>query len=207
MQNNLENVSFFFKEVWVAIDHSISSVQFNSVQSLSCVWLFATPWIAAHQASLSITNSRSSLKLTSIESVMPSNHLILCRPLLLLPPIPPSIRVDHSIEEPISSSKIYTSQYSCLENPMDGGAWGTAVHWVAKSWTRPSDFTFTFHFHALEKEMATHSSILAWRIPGTEEPSGLSSVGSQRVRHRWSDLAAAAAVNVSKVINFGVIQK
>ena len=67
--------------------------QFSSVQLLSRVWLFATPWIAAHQAFLSIINSRSSLKLTSIESVMPSSHLILCRPLLLLPPIPPSIRV------------------------------------------------------------------------------------------------------------------
>ena len=67
--------------------------QFSSVQSLSRVWLFATPWIAAHQASLSITNSWSLLKPLSIESVMPSNHLILCRPLLLLPPIPPSIRV------------------------------------------------------------------------------------------------------------------
>ena len=66
---------------------------FSSVQSLSRVWLFATPWIAARQASLSITNSRSSLRLTSIESVMPSSHLILCHPLLLLPPIPPSIRV------------------------------------------------------------------------------------------------------------------
>ena len=58
-------------------------------------------------------------------------------------------------------------QYSCLENPMDGGTWKAAVHGVAKSWTRLSDFTFTFHFHALEKEMATHSSVLAWRIPGT----------------------------------------
>ena len=67
--------------------------QFSSFQSLSCVRLFETPWIAACQASLSITNSRSSLRLTSIESVMPSSHLILCRPLLLLPPIPPSIRV------------------------------------------------------------------------------------------------------------------
>ena len=66
---------------------------FRSVQSLSCVWLFATPWIAARQASLSITNSRSSLKLMSIESVMPSSHLILCHPLLVLSPIPPSIRV------------------------------------------------------------------------------------------------------------------
>ena len=68
-------------------------IQFSLVQSLSHVWLFATPWIAAHQASLSITNSRSSFKLTSIESVMPSSHLILCLPLFLLPPIPPSIRV------------------------------------------------------------------------------------------------------------------
>ena len=67
--------------------------QFSSVQSLSLVWLFASPWIAACQASLSITNSQSSLKLTSIESVMPSSHLILCRPLFLLPPIPSSIRV------------------------------------------------------------------------------------------------------------------
>ena len=70
-----------------------SSVQFHSVQSLSCVWLFATPWITAFQASLSITNSQSLLKLMPIESVMPSSHLILCRLLLLLPPIPPSIRV------------------------------------------------------------------------------------------------------------------
>ena len=69
------------------------NVQFSSVQSLSCAWLFATPWIAAHQASLSITNSRSLPKLMYIESVMPSSHLILCRPLLLLPPITPSIRV------------------------------------------------------------------------------------------------------------------
>ena len=72
---------------------SLFSVQFSSVQSLSRVQLFATPWITAHQASLSITNSRSSLRLTSIESMMPSSHLILCRPLLLMPPIPPSIRV------------------------------------------------------------------------------------------------------------------
>ena len=74
-------------------------------------------------------------------------------------------------------------QYSCLENPMDGGAWWAAVHRVEKSWTRLSDFTFTFHFHALEKAMATHSSVLAWRIPGTGEPGGLPSMGSHRVRH------------------------
>ena len=83
-------------------------------------------------------------------------------------------------------------QYSCLANPMDGGAWWAAVHGVAKSWTRLRDFTFTFHFHALEKEMATHSGVLAWRIPGTGEPGGLPSMGSHRVGHDWSDLAAAA---------------
>ena len=82
--------------------------------------------------------------------------------------------------------------YSCLENPMDGGAWKTAVHRVAKSRTRLSDFTFTFHLQALEKEMATHSSVLAWRIPGTGEPGGLPSMESHRVRHDGSALAAAA---------------
>ena len=72
---------------------------------------------------------------------------------------------------------------------MDGGAWWAAVHGVARS-----DFTFTFHFHALEKEMATHSIVLAWRIPGTGEPGGLPSMGSHRVGHDLSELAAAAAV-------------
>ena len=74
-------------------------------------------------------------------------------------------------------------QYSCLENPMDGGAWWAAVHGVAKSRTRLSDFTFTFHFYALENEMATHSSVLAWRITGMGEPGGLLSVGLHRVGH------------------------
>ena len=80
-------------------------------------------------------------------------------------------------------------QYSCLENPMGRWAWWAAVHGVTKSQTWLSDFTFTFHFHALEEEMATHSSVLAWRIPGTGEPGGLPSMGSHRVRHDWSDLA------------------
>ena len=76
---------------------------------------------------------------------------------------------------------------------MDGGAWWAAVHGVGKSWTRLSNFTFTFHFHALEKEMATHSSVLAWKIPGMGEPGGLPSMGWHRVGHDWSDSAAAAA--------------
>ena len=87
-------------------------------------------------------------------------------------------------------------QYSCLENPMDGGAWWAAVHGVAKSQTQLRDFTFTFHSNALVKEMATHSSVLAWRIPGTGEPGGLPSMEPHRVGHDWSDLAAAAATVV-----------
>ena len=83
-------------------------------------------------------------------------------------------------------------RYSCLENPMDRGAWWAAVHGVAKSRTRLSNFTFTSQFHALE-DMATHSSVLAWRIPGTGEPGGLLSMGLHRVGHNWSGLAAAAA--------------
>ena len=74
-------------------------------------------------------------------------------------------------------------QYSCLENPMDGGAWWATVHGVTTSRSRLSDFTFTFHFHAVEKEMATHSSVLAWRIPGMAEPGGLLSMGSHSVGH------------------------
>ena len=83
-------------------------------------------------------------------------------------------------------------QYSCLENPMDREAWWAAVHGVSKSRTRLSDFTFTFHFHALEKEMATHSSVLAWRIPGKAEPVGLLSVGSQS-RTRLKRLSSSSS--------------
>ena len=254
---------------------------FSSVQSLSCFRLFVTPWTAARQASLFITNSWSLLKLMCIELVMASNHLILCCPLLLPPSIFPRIRVfsnesvlcirwpkyysfsfntspynEHSrlisfrmdwlyllevqgilksllqhhsskasvlrrsalfivqISHPYMTTGKTTAltrrtfvvkvmpllfnmlsrlviregngtpvQYSCLENPMDGGAWLAAVHGVVKSGKRLSDFTLTFHFHALEKEMATHSGVLAWRIPGTGEPDGLPSMGSHRVGH------------------------
>ena len=93
-------------------------------------------------------------------------------------------------------------QYSCLENPMDGGAWWAAVHGVTKSRTRLSSFTFTFHFHALEKEMATHSSVLAWRISGTGEPVGLPSMGLHRVGHDWSDLAVAVATQNKHLLSW-----
>ena len=101
-----------------------------------------------------------------------------------------SLRVGH---DSVTSLSLFTFmhwrrrwrplQCSCLENPTGGGAWWAAVHEVAESWTRLSDFTFTFHFYALEKEMATDSSVLAWRIPGTGEPGGLPSMGPHRVRH------------------------
>ena len=91
-----------------------------------------------------------------------------------------------------NSEKAMASHSSTLawKNPMDGGAWKAAVHGVARSGTRLSDFPFTFHFHALEKEMVTQSSVLAWRIPGMGKPDGLPSMGSHRVGHDWSDLAA-----------------
>ena len=98
-------------------------------------------------------------------------------------------------------------QYSCLEYPMDRGGWWAAVHGVTKSRTRLSDFTLTFHFHALEKEMAAHSSILAWKIPGTGEPGGLPSMGSHRVGHDWSDLAVAAVAVKSKKFVFPLKKK
>ena len=88
-------------------------------------------------------------------------------------------------------------QYSCLENSTDGGAWWAIVHGVAKSQTWLSNFTFPFHFHEVEKEIATHSSVLAWRIPGMEEPGGVPSMGSHRVGHDWRDLAAALLSKVN----------
>ena len=84
-------------------------------------------------------------------------------------------------------------QYSCLENPMDRGAWKAAVHGVAKSWTRLSGFIFTFYFHALEKEMAAHSSIIAWRIPGTAEPGGLPVYGVTQSRTRLKRLSSSSS--------------
>ena len=99
---------------------------------------------------------------------------------------PSAITMSWSLRFPDSLSRegnVTLLQYSCLENPMDGGAWWAAVHGIAKIRTRLSDFTFTFHFLALEEEMATHSSVLSWRIPGTGESGGLLSIGLHRVGH------------------------
>ena len=211
-----------------------------AVQLISCVWLFATPWAAAHQASLSFTVSQSLLKIMSIESVMPSDHLIFCCPLLLLPSIFPSTGVFSnesvlpfrwpkywSFSFSISPSKEIATISSkkkriqrCRRQGMQEEAQGfhavsQHLHMVAL-WTRYfGDFyggiitsawsiinsiyrrmggggrEWGCKFQTPEKEMATHSSVLAWRIPGTGEPGGLLSMGSHRVGHDWSDLAAA----------------
>ena len=97
-------------------------------------------------------------------------------------------------------------QYSCLENPMDGGAWQAAVHGVARSWTGLSDFTFTFHCHALEKEMATHSIFLAWRLPGTGEPGGLPCLGSQsRTRLKRLSSSSSSSMDVQFICSSFVL--
>ena len=140
----------------------------------------------------------SLLLLSSLLSLFLSLSVSLFLSTLFLKPL--KVTYIHHVSLPLNTS-VYDSiegngtplQYSCLENPMDRGAWWAAVHGVAKSRIQLSDFTFTFHFPALEKEMAAHSSVLAWRIPGTGEPGGLPSLGSHRVGHDCSDLAAAAA--------------
>ena len=133
----------------------------------------ATPWTAAFQAPLSMGFSRqeywSGVPLSSpcMYAWYPSNAKFY-------------FKVARGKNREGSGTPL---QYSCLENPTDGGAWKAAVHGVAEGQTQLREFTFTFHFHALEKEMATHSSVLAWRIPGTGEPGGRPSMGSHRVGH------------------------
>ena len=159
----------------------------------------ATPGTAAHQAPLSVGFPRreywSGLPFPSPEG-LPNLRDWIC----ILCSDKQSLYHWATWEAHFIYSSVYIGegngtplQYFCLENPMDGGAWLAAVHGVAQSRTRLSNFTFTFHFHALEKEMATHSSVLAWRILGVAEPGGLPSMGSHRVGHDWRDLAAAAA--------------
>ena len=159
---------------------------FGSVQLLSHVQFFVTPWTAAHQASLSITSSQSLLKLVSIKSVMPSNHFILCCPLLLLPSIFPSIRgfssesVLHirwpkcwSFSFSLSSSSEYSGLISFRINKRLSIMQETRVRSLGRE-------------DPLENEMAIHSNTIAWKIPRTEEPGRLQSMGSQRVKHDWA---------------------
>ena len=154
-----------------AVPVNIRSDQIRSDQSLSHVRLFSTPWIAARQASLSITNSWSSLRLTSIESVMPSSHLILCHP-LLLPPIPPSIRV--------------FSNESTLH--MRWPKYGSFSFSIIPSKEIPGLISFRADVkkNEINWQLATHSSTLAWKIPWAEEPGMLHSMGSLRVGHDWA---------------------
>ena len=159
---------------------------------------FAILWIVAHQVPLSMGFSRqeywSGLLCPPPEDLPYSG-------IKLASPVSPVLQADSSPLSHQGSPDLWITkregngtplQHSCLENPMDRGAWWAVVHGVTKSWTWLSDFTFIFHFHALKKEMATHSSVLDWRIQGTGEPGGLLSMGSHRVGHDWSDLAAAS---------------
>ena len=216
----------------------VTVIQFSSVQLLSRARLSVTPWTTARQASLSITNCRSLPKLMSIESVMLSNHLILCHPLLLLPSIFPSIRVfssesalhirwpkDWSFSFSISPSKEHPGLISFRMDWLDllalqGTLKSLLQHHSSKAsiLRRSAFFTVqlshpymttgkTIAFFSIQtfvgkvmsllfnmlSRLAPHSSTLAWKIPWMEEPSGLQSMGSLRVGHDWSDLAAAAA--------------
>ena len=209
---------------WPVVFYTSGS-QFSSVQSLSRVRLFITPWTAARQASLSITNSQSLLKLMPIESVMPSIHLILCHPLLLLPSIFPSIRVFSnestlrirwpkywSFSFNISPSNEYTGLISFRMDWLDllavqGTLKSLLQHHTSKASILQHSAFFIFQLShpymttgktiVLTKWtfvgkvmflllMATHSSILAWKISWTEEPGGLQSMGSQSVGHDWA---------------------
>ena len=176
-------------------------VQFNSVQSLSRVRLFATPWIAARPAFLSITNSRNSLKLMSVESVMPSSHLILCHPLFLLPPIPPSIRVfSNKSTLRMRWPKYWSFSFSIILSKEHPGLISFRMDWLdqanelgvakrafsgglvvrnpsANAGNTRDAGAIPKSEDLLEKEMASHSSIIACEIPWMEEPGKLQSMG------------------------------
>ena len=138
------------------------------------------PWTAAHQAPLSLGFSRQEhwSELSFPFPKLQEKLILHLENVEFFPPFdffPLRIGPGEGNGIPL--------QYSCLENPMNGGVWWAALHGIAKSWTQLRDFTFTFYFHALEKEMTIHSSVLAWRIPRTGEPGGLLSMESHRVGH------------------------
>ena len=149
---------------------------------MSHVWLFVTSWTAAHQAHLYMGFPGKNIGVIwhFLLQIFPDEGLNLCLQYWQA--------IYHWATKEAHGIPL---QYSCLENPMDGEGWWAAVYGVARSQTWLSDFTFTFHFHALEKEMATHSNVLAWRIPGTGEPGGVPSMGLHRVRHDWSDSSSS----------------
>ena len=212
---------------------------FSPVQSLSGIQFFATPWTAARQSSLSITNTQSLLKLMSIELVMPSNHLILCHPLLLLPSIFSRIRVFSnksvlcircpkfwSFSFSISPSNEYSglisfridwfyllavqgtlksllqhhsSKESMTSNIVFPEFWTSLVAQMVKQLpTMQETQVWSLGWdNPLEKEMATHSSILTWKIPWTENPVRLQSMGSQRVRHNCATSLHFTSLNLA----------
>ena len=131
-----------------------------------CIWMHINLWIFLVKATIDVI-SQSKQNISYIQTYTISKVPLFVQPV--------DVFAGEGNGTPL--------QYSCLENPMEGGAWKAAVHGVAQGWTRLSNFTFTFHFHSLEKEMAAHSSVLAWRIPGTGEPGGLPSMGLHRVGH------------------------
>ena len=148
----------------------VGSPQFKSIKSSAVNLLYSPTFTSIHDTWINHTLTRQIFvgKITSLLFSMLSSLVITFFP-----------NRKHLFGE-CSANPL---RYSCLENPMDGRAWRAAVHGVPTSWIQLSDFTFTFHFHALEKDMATHSSVLAWRIQGTGEPGGLPSMGSHRVGH------------------------
>ena len=168
------------------------TVLFSSVQSLRHVWLFVIPWTAACQASLSITNSQSPPKPMSIESVMPSNHLILCCPLLLPPSIFPSLRV-FSNESPlhIRWPEYWSFSFSISPSNEHPGLISFRMHWL-DLFSLQGTLESLLQNHSSKASvslsqlsMAPHSGTIAWKIPWTEEPGRLQSMGSRRVRHDW----------------------
>ena len=190
---HMERCLLIFSEMFIKSHNEIppyTHTQFSSVQSLRHVQLFATPWTAAYQASLSITSSWSLLKLMPIKLVMSSNHLILCRPLLLLPSICPSIRVFSnesvlhirwpkywSFSFNISPSNEYSGLISIRIDWFDLLAVQGALKSLLQHHSSKASILWCSAFF-MEKAMATHSSTLAWKIPWTEEPGTLQSMGS-----------------------------